>query len=232
MIKAVGFDIGHTLINYDNPLNLSSLYKPAFKRIFSVLNLDDNEKKLQDAVAVLTKYNTRINYRETEISSDSIFSEILTAWNENRSILNEVKNLFFSFIQTDASPFQETETVLAELKAQKIEIGVLTNVAYGMDNPYSLKDIDPLIQYIDIALTSVDIGFRKPNAVCFQKLLDSLQVNAKEMLYVGDEDVDIIGAKKLGIGSVLINRGNRILNYGQDYTIKSLNDLFNIVSGK
>lgn len=32
MIKAIGFDVGHTLINYRNPLNWRALYRPALEQ--------------------------------------------------------------------------------------------------------------------------------------------------------------------------------------------------------
>ena len=33
MFKAVIFDIGHTLVEYKNPMNWSLLYRPAFEQI-------------------------------------------------------------------------------------------------------------------------------------------------------------------------------------------------------
>lgn len=79
-------------------------------------------------------------------------------------------------------------------------------MAYGMDNAFSLEDIAVLSDFIDIAITSVDVGYRKPNSAGYLKLLDSLGVYSDEMIFVGDEEKDIIGAKKAGIVSVLINR--------------------------
>ena len=50
------------------------------------------------------------------------------------------------------------------------------------------------------------------------------------MLYIGDEEKDIVGANKLGIVSVLINRGDTQKDYGQSYTITSLNNVQNIIT--
>lgn len=38
------------------------------------------------------------------------------------------------------------------------------------------------------------------------------------MIYVGDEEKDIIGANSLGIYSILINRTNNTIEYGQKKT--------------
>lgn len=50
------------------------------------------------------------------------------------------------------------------------------------------------------------------------------------MIFIGDEEKDIIGAKKLGIISVLINRSKEIKDFGQDYTLESLCDIFSVLN--
>lgn len=39
MIKAVVFDIGHTLVHYKNPLNWRILYEPALKMLQSTATI-------------------------------------------------------------------------------------------------------------------------------------------------------------------------------------------------
>ena len=118
---------------------------------------------------------------------------------------------------------------MAKLKQYGIKIGILTDVAYGMDNVFSLEDISVLSDFIDIAITSVDVGYRKPNAAGYLKLLDSLEISPNEMIFIGDEEKDIIGAKNLGIFSALINRSKEIKDFGQDYTLESLSGIFTIL---
>ena len=137
---------------------------------------------------------------------------------------------FYSFFNADAEPYPETIDTMAKLKQRGIKIGILTDVAYGMDNVFSLQDIAVLSDFVDTAFTSVDIGYRKPNSAGYLKLLDSLGVSPNEMMFIGDEEKDIIGANKLGIVSVLINRSKEIKNFGQDYTLESLNGLFSILA--
>lgn len=61
------------------------------------------------------------------------------------------------------------------------------------------------------------------------KLLDSLGIYPNDMIFIGDEEKDIIGAKKLGIVSALINRSKEIKDFGQDYTLESLSGIFSIL---
>lgn len=231
MIKVVAFDVGHTLVNYNNPLNWASLYRPALSKVSTNCNLDLSDGMIDHAVKILTKYNTRLNYREIEVTSDTIFSEIMAAWNCENINIHVVKVAFYSFFQTNAYPFFEAVETLKALKNKGIKIGVLTDVAYGMDNEFALKDLDMLSTYIDLILTSVDVGYRKPNKEGFLKIVRYFDISPNEMIYVGDEEKDITGANSIGAVSVLINRGDTVKAFNQNHTISSLDKLCGIING-
>lgn len=227
-IKAIGFDVGHTLIKYKNPLNWQGLYRSGLEHAAAVADITLSEDMLIAATDVLLKYNTRVNYREWETTSDCIFNEIIKSWGIQTD-LYALKSGFYSFFKADAEPYPETIDTMEKLKQHGIKIGILTDVAYGMDNEFSLEDIYVLSDYIDIAITSVDVGYRKPNSAGYVKLLESLEFSPNDMIFIGDEEKDIIGAKKLGIVSALINRSKEIKDFGQDYTLESLCDILSIL---
>lgn len=227
-IKAIGFDVGHTLVQYKNPLNWKSLYRPALANVLDKCQFDISEEKVSLGISILLKYNTRENYREHEVSSDTIFKELFDAWNEDYRHLTTAKEAFYSFFQADADCYDDALVTLQKLHKANIKIGVLTDVAYGMDNVFSLKDIEPIQGYIDVCLTSVDVGFRKPNKEGYSRLLQAFNVTPTEMLFVGDEEKDIIGANNMGIGSVLINRKHDVIQWGQRYIISSLTELVSL----
>ena len=110
-----------------------------------------------------------------------------------------------------------------------MKLGVLTDVAYGMDNVFSLRDIANIKKFFDVVLTSVDVGYRKPNPAGFTALLRAFDASPPQMIYVGDEKKDIAGANALGIVSVLIDRKGASPDFGQKYTIQSLMELEEIV---
>ena len=80
-IKGIVFDIGQTLAYYPIPLNWSALYRPAFESIAEKNRLQITEREYTHIGEVLSKYNTRIHPREREVSSDTIFREILGGTN-------------------------------------------------------------------------------------------------------------------------------------------------------
>ena len=228
-IKAVIFDVGHTLIRYSTPLNWQALYPQAIKQMMKACGVGYTEGAEATAQNILTKYNTRINFREYEVSSDDIFSEILNAWKVTAGKIQIVKEAFYRYFQKDVSFYEDTEMTLKSLKKRGIMIGVLTDVAYGMDNEYALSDLAEIIKYIDLCLTSRDVGFRKPNVSGYKMLQKSFDLLSEEIVFVGDEEKDIIGANNAGMISALINRDNNVRNYSQHYTIKSLSEIFGIL---
>jgi Predicted hydrolase (HAD superfamily) len=228
-IKAVGFDIGQTIIQYNKPLNWKALYRPALAGVLVACGLAVSEDKLVRGCAVLSKYNTRIHYREHEVDSTVVFTDILRSWQADSNLIDPAKRSFYAFFRNDACPFAGAEAVFCQLKERGIKIGVLTDVAYGMDREYALADLQGLAPYVDVALTSVDVGFRKPHAKGFAALLEQLAVEPGEMAFVGDEAKDMAGANQAGMYSLLINRDEQEKDYAQRKTLHDLADLLEFV---
>ena len=224
-IKAVIFDIGQTLVHYPNPLNWSALYRPAFESIAEKHKINITENEYAHIGEVLTKYNTRINPREIEVSSDTIFHEILNVTNISTKYLDVIKNGFFAFFHRDIQIYADAEETLREIKSRNILIGTLSDVAYGMENSYALEDIKPLLKYIDVPFTSNDTGYRKPSPKGLEILSEKMNVPASEMMFVGDEKKDVECAISAGAAAVLINRSDEEKNYGQAYEIRELIEL-------
>jgi len=57
-------------------------------------------------------------------------------------------------------------------------------------------------------------------------LAEKLGIKINEMIYIGNEEKDIIGANDAGIISILINRSNKEINYGEKYQFKNLKDMW------
>ncbi len=205
------------------------MYKEALKDVLISCNCIPNKNMIEAGEKVLSKYNTRITYREVEVSSDQIFSEILETWKLNiDKCLNKTKKTFYSYFHRTSQLYDDTIYTLEALKKQGVKIGILTDVPYGMDRDYVLSDIEVFKDYIDVLLTSADVGFRKPNKQGYLDLLSKLGVSANNLVFVGDEQKDIKGANSIGTYSVLINRTNAKKEYGQRKEINSLKELLAI----
>lgn len=229
MIKAVVFDIGHTLVHYKNPLNWKSLYEPALRNVSEQCNCQLTKKNYADAISILCEYNTRINPREKEVSADHIWGRILKAWNKELSDLLMYKEAFYSFFRNDCFVHADVLEFLTFLRVRNIKTATLSDVPYGLENKYALEDISSIIDYIDLPYTSNDIGYRKPNVKGLEMIAQELGVLVQEVMYIGDEEKDIICANNAGAVSVLIDREVKGLEYGQHYRVNNLNELKNVL---
>lgn len=228
--KAVIFDIGQTLAYYPIPLNWSSLYRPAFESIAEKNGLSFSETEYLHAGAVLAKYNTRINPREREVTSDMVFSEIFDGLSVPMEYMDAVKRDFYSYFRTDVKIYNDVPDTLKAIRRKGIAIGTLSDVAYGMDNCYALADIEEILDLIDIPFTSNDVGFRKPCRKGLDMLAEKIGISTSEMMFVGDEKKDIECAVNAGAVAVLINRTDEHKDFGQKHTLKTLTELLDILS--
>ena len=227
-IEAIVFDIGQTLAYYPIPLNWSKLYRPAFENVAEKLGLLISEKEFLHIGNTLTKYNTRINLREVEVSSEMILREIIDETNISGELLPDIRREFYRFFRTDTKIYPEAERTLAEIKRRGIPVATLSDVAYGMDNTYALEDIGPLLKYIDLPYTSYDIGYRKPRGEGLLRIASELNLEPSAVAFTGDEQKDIVCAHNAGAAAILINRSNEKKNYGQDIEIRDLSELLEI----
>ena len=227
---AVVFDIGETLISYGNPLSWAALYRPALERADRECGLGLEEEDFAAAAEVLRRYNTRLCPRTREVRADDIFQEILDGWGRPDGPRERVKREFFAFFkQNDPHPFPDVPGTLAELKRAGVRTATLSDVAYGEDNETALADIRAIAAYIDLPLTSRDIGWRKPDSRGLRYIAERFREDVGELVFVGDEEKDALCARNAGAVSVLIDRDGRGPDYGQMYTISSMDELRKIL---
>jgi putative hydrolase of the HAD superfamily len=233
-IRAVGFDLGETLLFYrDTPLSWAAMYPDALAAVASACGVNPTSEQIAAGKQILTQHNTRIVPRTHEIPASQIFSPILKAWLlDPDTHLQIATEAFFSFFQQHMCAYPETNQVLAGLRASGVRTGILTDVPYGMPREFVQCDFDgaEISGLFEVLLTSVEVGVRKPESAGYYSLAKLLGVQPYEMLYVGNEPKDVIGAKRAGAQSVLLDRNGSGENHGQDFTISTLTELREIIS--
>ncbi|MGC4073077.1 MAG: HAD family hydrolase [Nibricoccus sp.] len=225
---ALAFDLGETLLTYrDTPLSWSDLYGDALRAVGAKLERVIGAELIVSAEAILARHNTRLNPRTGEIGADAIFGEILASWRWPLEIRSPAIEAFFGFFQQRLVAYPETREVLLTLRKRGVRIGVLTDVPYGMPRHLVERDLAEagLADCVDVLLTSVDVGHRKPAREGFLAMATALRVSIESLVYVGNEPKDIAGPKAAGARAVLINRTGKGIVWGQDETIRSLDQL-------
>jgi putative hydrolase of the HAD superfamily len=76
-----------------------------------------------------------------------------------------------------------------------------------------------------ISVTSTEVGYRKPDPHGYLELARRLDVRPEMMVFVGNEEKDVIGANQADMRSVLLDREQTNASDGETWRISSLAEL-------
>jgi putative hydrolase of the HAD superfamily len=237
MFAGVGFDLGETLIEYEGvPLNWESKYPLALAAVAALWGGRLSPGQVASGSAVLRSYNTRLAPRRHEVDSATVFGELLTALDappgRRVALLDPATDAFFAVFRRGARAFADVAATLAALSAAGTAVGVLSDVPYGMPRRLVLQDLSAagLDALAASTLTSTEAGVRKPDPAGFKALAGRLRCAPAGMVYVGNEQKDMVGAKASGMSAALVWRGDSpVPAWGQDLTVTSLEQLLAVV---
>lgn len=104
-----------------------------------------------------------------------------------------------------ARPTDGAVQLLSRLRDRGCSLGLVSNLADARGG-YALLSRLNMDRYFDAVVFSGDAGWRKPNRRIFEMALSALDVEAQEVLHVGDElRADIWGAGQCGLSTVWVN---------------------------
>ena len=209
MIRAVFFDLYNTLVSYDPPreeiqaavlkdfgieVSPEALRRP-------IMTADDfiyqeharsplSKRSKEETMALYAQYHG-IVLREAGLeASQELIAGILKKW-----MHFDLKMVLFD----DVIP------ALTHLRELGLILGLISNVD---------RDITPLYQelglsaWLQVVVTSQEVGFNKPQPEIFQEALKQAGVKPSEAIYVGDQhQIDVVGANEAGMRGILLDRG-------------------------
>jgi putative hydrolase of the HAD superfamily len=96
--------------------------------------------------------------------------------------------------------YDDALPAMKALKERGLVLGLISNIIVGGAGT-------GLESYLDLVVTSKEIGADKPEPPIFLAALERAGVNAREAVYVGDQyQTDVLGARGVGIKPILIDR--------------------------
>lgn len=224
MIKAVFFDLYHTLVRYDPPREelqakvLKDFGIEVKPEIFSrplviadefiyqeIAHSPLSQMSEKDKMALYARYQG-VLLKEAGIEA----SEQLIL-----GLLGKMRQFHMKLVL-----FDDVMPALTELKGQGLILGLISNID---------RDIAPLLNklgltsLLQVVMTSQDVGFNKPQPEIFQEALRQAGIQAPEAIYVGDQyQIDVVGANKAGMKGVLLDRGDYFEETADCLRIQSL----------
>jgi putative hydrolase of the HAD superfamily len=208
-MKAVLFDLGHTLIDYycdwkgPEERGVSGIYDIVWE---SAPRVDREEftaylgQRLQRSRSM--KYDQYVEVPLAELLAECL--ERYGCLDEDN--LQRSLEVFYGVLLEDRQLVSGAVELLASIKERGLGVGLISDVAWGLPSEFPMRDIKHfgLDAYFDDYVFSTDVGLRKPHPKMFKIALSNLGVEASEAMYVGNSLAqDIKGAKGVGIRAVL-----------------------------
>lgn len=154
---------------------------------------------------------------------------------ENRSLWEEILTVYYEVIHSVRFVYPDVVDTLEVLKNAGVRMGIISNTT----NPEFIKNKElsnaKLDKYFEFSIYSSSAPYRKPHPSIYAAAISHLQINAKNILFVGDNlDMDVKGPQAVGISAAWLNRNGSTLTNGiiPDYQISSLSQLLKISSIK
>lgn len=226
MIKSILFDSGRVL-------NMSStghwFIPPKF---FEYVNkekfLSIEKEKINNAFSNAQKYlfnEKLIKDRKEELKH---FTNFYKLFSENLPEL-EIKNIedLAKDIVYNTSKYvfyDDVKEVIPRLK-NKYKMAVVSDAWPSLENVFIDADMK---KYFEIIVISTQIGTLKPDPKMYETAIENLNVNNSEAIFIDDNINNCLGAKRLGIKSILMSRENYDENkekYKEMLVVKDLYEL-------
>ncbi len=145
----------------------------------------------------------------------------------------EILEIYYEEVYSVRRLFPDVMPTLEGLKAAGIPMGVISNTT----NPGFIKRLEQecsgVNPYFAFSIFSSEMPFRKPHPSIFEAAVGFLGLEAKDILYVGDQlRNDVAGAQNAGMQAAWINRKGQTRGQQDhpDYEFQSLTELLDIVS--
>ncbi len=237
-LRAVLFDMGSTLIEFENhdwselvSMGAAGVYDelqrcgfslPAYERFHDVFTGRYNE------------FWSRSGETWKEVCLHDIFD---AAFSELRILrvrpyYPRLTAAHYRPISAQTHLFDDVPEGLRVLRERGLRLGIISNTPWP--SHLHLEDLSGygLEKFFDVCIFSAEVGVRKPHARIFKIALDMMQVEAHEVIYVGDRYVeDVWGPQQLGIKSVLREHPRRAPepDIVPDARIRLLSDLLPLI---
>lgn len=227
MIKAVFFDLYHTLIHYHPPR------EKVLAIGLSQRGIEAEESELKRAIIAGDEFFYQESARKGLGQRTAV--EAHAMWQEYQAIVlrgvgitpnPELVDGLLSDMQR--APFErvlfgDVLPTLAVLDRRGLKLGLISNVD---------QEINPLLaklglsSYFVVVITSKDAGVTKPAPRIFHEALRRADVAAEDTLYVGDQyQLDVLGARGAGLQALLLDREDSYCRVAAEEKIRSLSEL-------
>jgi HAD superfamily hydrolase (TIGR01549 family) len=234
-VEAVLFDLFDTLLLLEDQ---EAYYKPSLRKLHESLVKNGIKVAFEDFSRVYFEVRDRLYSESRQSLEEPHFNvrvaQTLQKFGFNLDVSNPIvrgatmafADEFMRYVSLDDNAI----SVLQRLHG-KYKLGLISNFGIPECGRQLLDDFG-LSKFFDLILISGEVNQRKPSPRIFKRALNALNVDPSKTVFVGDMlDLDVIGPKKVGMKTILIER-KPVEDYTgikPDKVVKSLSELLTIL---
>lgn len=157
--------------------------------------------------AIFTRYEDRSAIDDTEYSMHQVCAELLAELQAGPPECRQVDALVQTYLSEwnrgVCYPEGMPDTIRA--LASRYRLAVVTNTHHPQLVPDHLAAMG-VTEYIDVVVTSVELGRRKPHPAIYAEALRRVEADASDVIFVGDTFIaDFSGPQEAGMTAFLID---------------------------
>jgi FMN phosphatase YigB (HAD superfamily)/ribulose-5-phosphate 4-epimerase/fuculose-1-phosphate aldolase len=225
--KGIIFDLDNTLYDYD------FCHDKALQKVFNYIVQVNQSLNIEYVTCeyehISKKLKNELGCTASSHNKSIYFKQLLEELNIDLSLFFTINSIYWEIFYESMICFEGVIDFLAFNKRLGKKIGILTDY----ETEYQLTKLSKLgiLKYIDIIVTSEEIGIEKPSSKMFNHILHKLQFNSSEVIVIGDNfEKDIQGAIHMNILAYWFNRKKADIfcdNYFIFHSFESLHIAFN-----
>lgn len=197
--KGIIIDLDNTLYSYDDChiAAIHQVFTYIIENYKTQICLNDI-RNIYDTIC--RKSKNELNNTASSHNKSIYFKGLLENLNLSISILDILTDIYWTTFLDNIKCHDGVKDFIIWNKERGVKISVLTDY----ETEYQIKKLNKLdiTEYIDVVVTSEEVGIEKPSVQMFQTVLRRLSLNPDEVIMIGDSfEKDIQGAYNMGIFS-------------------------------
>ena len=203
--QAVLFDLGNTLVDYYRGAEFRPILRDCLRRVSDTIGVATDPEDLLARALGLNREAPDLAVRSLADRLRELFPQCGAV---TRGEMDRVCRAFMGPIFACAKVNDAAVEVLDALRTRGIKTAIVSNTPWGSSGQLWREELarHSLLHTVGTAVFCVDVGWRKPHPAPFLRALETLGVEAKNAIFVGDDPRwDIEGAKRSGLRPVLLS---------------------------
>lgn len=200
-IKAIIFDFGGVIIHY-SPIIFREGIAKLLKLNFEIVNKEIGKIDFDFATG-------KINEKGFWKRISSTFNVVVFE--------KDKKNFISDEFSRDARLNKDVEKIVIELKNSGYKLGIISNI---LEPHAKYSKVRNWFRHFSPVILSCEVGLAKPDERIYKLMLEKLQLNGNECIYIDDREINLKPAERLGIKTILFENAKQLKKELISYGIK------------